>query len=79
MKATMKAGALVSTVKQTGQGLVLLCLLALLGLTGAGMSHASLASAPTGVRIAATEGDIRIGSVTAPAPDTTNGNVHIGG
>ena len=77
MKSTTKAAALVPAVKQIGQGLVLLALLALLGLVGTGVRHAH--TAPTGVRIAGTSGDIHIGSATSPAPDATNGTVHVGG
>lgn len=61
MKGSTKAGVL-GAVKHSGQTLVLLSLLTLLGLVGAGVGHAHQASAPTGVQIAATTGDIHIGS-----------------
>ena len=78
MKSTTKAEALVPAIKHIGQGLVLLALLALLGLVGTGVSHAHAASAPSGVRIAGTNGNIHIGGATAPAPDS-KGIIHIGG
>ena len=62
MKGLTKASALVLATKRAGKTLVLLSLLALLGLVGAGMSHAHSASAPTGVQIAAGTGDIHVGS-----------------
>ena len=48
MKGSTKAGAPLPALKHIGEGLVLLSLLALLVLFGAGVSHTHSASAPNG-------------------------------
>ena len=82
MKSSTKAGVLLPAIKQTGKTLVLLCLLAMLGLVGAGVSHAHAALTPSGVRMAATNGDIVIGSTVAATTGVrmaaSTGDVHIG-
>jgi hypothetical protein len=68
MKESMKSMAL-----KTAQGLVLLVLLALLVLSGAGISRSHSASGQAGAQIAATNGTVHIGGLAA-----TNGGIHIG-
>ena len=91
MQSSMKAGVLVPAVKHLGQGVVLLCLLALVALFGAGGGSLHEVSMPTGVwmapgpiitpppLMATTNGTIHIGDATSPALATTNGTLHIGG
>ena len=74
MKLSAKGLALVPAVKHIGQELVLLSLLALLALVGAGVAGSHLASGPAGAQIAASVGDVHIGSQAA-----TNGTIHVGG
>jgi hypothetical protein len=63
MKPSTKLVALVPAAQTIGQGLVRLCLLGLLALFGAGVTHSHSASAQqVGTQIAATEGDIHIHS-----------------
>lgn len=74
MKLLPKVIALVPAARTIGQGLALLCLLALLALVGAGVSRALPASVQAGTQLAGTNGDIHIGSQAA-----TNGTIHVGG
>jgi hypothetical protein len=74
-------GTRLPAVKHPAQGLALLCLLALLVLFGAGVSHGYAASAPTGIQLATTNGTLHLGGATSPtgvriAP--TNGDIHVG-
>ncbi|HET8840734.1 MAG TPA: hypothetical protein VFN35_04670 [Ktedonobacteraceae bacterium] len=48
MKASTKVGTRIPDVKRIGQEFVLLCLLVLLGLVGAGISHATQGAVPPG-------------------------------
>lgn len=65
MKRSTTQAALLPSAPIMGQRLILLLLLGMLtlfALFGAGMGHAHPASAPTGVQIAASVGDVHIGS-----------------
>ncbi|MFL5706031.1 MAG: hypothetical protein ACJ8AG_24875 [Ktedonobacteraceae bacterium] len=77
MNPSMKGIALLQRAKRSGQRLVIMSVLTVCLLLGAGAATSFMhrAAWQAGVQIAATEGDIHIGSFQVAA---TTGDVHIG-
>ena len=79
MYVLAKASALGPAAKRIGQTLVLLCLIAMLPLLGASLSHAHQAAAPNGIGMppAPAGGGSGDGGPTSIA--ATNGDIQVGG
>lgn len=61
-----------------GQRLLLLGMLVLFALVGAGMGHARLAQTPSRAYVATTNGDIHVGGSSHQIA-ATNGEIHVNG